>query len=79
MKKYLFIGPDIVAGVGERYVVDIKSAIDWVDGPEEASADYEDAAKVTQGKLAELGIETHLEEIPHRRHPGSRWVICKED
>jgi hypothetical protein len=45
-------------------VVDIKSPINWVDSPEKATVDYEAAAKVTQRRLAELGMKTHLEEIP---------------
>lgn len=45
-------------------MVGIKSPINWVDGPEKATADYETAAKVTQRRLAELGMKTHLEKIP---------------
>jgi hypothetical protein len=73
MKKYLLIGPGIVAGVRERRVIDIKDAIDWVDDPKKATADYEQAAKATQEKLTALGTETTLEELGD-----ARWVICKE-
>jgi len=78
MKRYLLIGPDVVAGTRERHVVDIKNAIDWVDDPRKATADYEDAAKVTQDELTALGIKTELEEITYDKHQ-SKWVICKED
>jgi hypothetical protein len=73
MKKYLLIGPDIVAS-GERYAFDIKNAIDWVDSPDKATRDYEEAAKVTQGRLANLGVKTVLVQLSD-----SKWVICKED
>jgi hypothetical protein len=73
MKKYLLIGPGIVAGVRERHAVDIKNAIDWVEDPEKATADYEAAAKATQERLADLGINTELVELAD-----SKWVICKE-
>jgi hypothetical protein len=76
MKKYLFVGPDIVAGSD---VVDIKDAIDWVDSPERATADFEAAAKETQKKFAELGINTELVEIPDKLQMESKWVICIED
>jgi len=76
--KYLLTGPDIVARIRKRHVVDIKSPINWLNCPEKATTDYEAAAKVTQRRLAELGMETHLEEIPGQRHPGPRWVICRE-
>jgi hypothetical protein len=74
MKKYLLIGPDIFAGVRGRHVVDIKNAIDWVQDPKKATADYELSAKVTQEKLNALGTKTTLEEIAP-----DKWVICKED
>jgi len=76
--KYLLTGPDIVARIRKRHVVDIKSPINWLNCPEKATTDYEAAAKVTQRRLAELGMETHLEEIPGQRHPGPRWFICRE-
>ncbi len=75
MKKYLLVGPDIVSG---RDMVDIADAINWVESPERATADYEAAAKETQKKFAELGIKTLLEEIPDQRHLCSSWVIYKE-
>jgi hypothetical protein len=76
MKKYLLIGPDIVAN--PKDVVDIKKAIDWVDSPDKATKEDKAAAKVTQDRLAALGVKTVLVEIPNERH-GSQWVICKED
>ena len=76
--KYLLTGPDIVARIRKRHVVDIKSPINWLNCPEKATTDYEAAAKVTQRRLAELGMETHLEEIPSQRHPGPRWFICRD-
>jgi len=76
--KYLITGPDIVARIRKRHVVDIKSPINWLNCPEKATTDYEAAAKVTQRRLAELGMETHLEEIQGQRHPGPRWFICRE-
>jgi hypothetical protein len=78
MKKYLLIGPGIVAGISERHAVDIKNAIDWVEDPKKATADYEPAAKETQDRLTAIGIETELEEITSDKHQ-SKWVICKED
>jgi hypothetical protein len=54
--------PDIVARIRERHLVDIKSPINCVDSPEKATAHYEAAAKVTQRRLVELGMKTHLEE-----------------
>ena len=62
-------------------MVDIKSPINWVDSPEKATANYEAAAKVTQRRLAELGMKTHLEEIPPsvtRVRDGSRWCCGVE-
>jgi hypothetical protein len=60
--KYLLIGPDIVARIRERHVVDIKSPINWVDSPEKATADYEAAAKVTQRRLTEFGMKTRVRD-----------------
>jgi len=41
--------------------------------------DITEKAKETQRKLAELGIETHLLEIPDLLRSGSRWVIYRDD
>ena len=60
--KYLLIGPDIFARIRQRHVVDIKSPINWVDSPEKATADYEAAAKVTQRRLAELGMKSRVRD-----------------
>ncbi len=39
------------------HVLNIKDAIEWVDSPEEATADYEKAAVATQEKLLkDLGV-----------------------
>ncbi len=78
MKKYLLVSPDIVVRIRERYVVESKNAIDWVEDPQQATADYEEAAKATQDDLAALGIKTELEEIACEKHR-SKWVICKVD
>jgi len=71
--------PDIVARIRERHVVDIKSPINWVDSPEKATANYEAAAKVTQRRLAELGLKTHLEELPPSVTRVRDGSFCRED
>lgn len=52
---------------------------EWVDRLDEATADYEKAALVTQDKIKALGIVTRLVEIPDKRLMKSKWVISKED
>jgi len=75
MKRYLTIGPEIMTRRGnEMHAAEIKSAIDWVEDPTKATADYEPAVKATQGRLTALGVKTELVKLSD-----SKWVICKED
>jgi hypothetical protein len=71
MRKYL--------RVGARHAAGFPNAIEWVDSPVRATVDITEKAKETQRKLAELGIETHLLEIPDLLRSGSRWVIYRDD
>ena len=79
MRKYLRIGLNIFAGTSTRHAADFPNAIEWVDSPVRATVDITENAKETQRKLAELGIETHLLEIPDLLRSGSRWVIYRDD
>jgi len=80
MKRYLRIVPAVSSSIRERYVAEIKDSIEWVDSPDEATADYRTAIEVTQQKLKQqLGLETKLVEIPEPRQMESKWVISKED
>jgi hypothetical protein len=79
MKRYLRAVP-VSPSIIEGYVVELKDSIEWVDSPDEATADYRVAVEVTQKKLKEqLGLETELVEIPYPRQMESKWVISKED
>jgi hypothetical protein len=79
MKRYLRAVP-VSSSIIEGYVVELKDSIEWVDSPDEATADYRAAVEVTQKKLKEqLGLETELVEIPSPRQMESKWVISKED
>jgi hypothetical protein len=49
-------------------------AIDSVEDPKEATADYKEAAKATQDKLTALKVKTRSEEIA-----SDKWVICRRD
>lgn len=66
-KKYLRIQPD---GKDE-----------WVDNPKDATADYREAAEVTQArlKIASGLLKTTLFEMPDARLMQSKYVICKEE
>ncbi len=79
MRKYLRIGPNIFAGITMPHATDFPNAIEWVDSPVRATVDITEKAKETQRKLAELGIETHLLEIPDLLRSGARWVIYRDD
>jgi len=79
MRKYLRIGLNVFAGTSTRHAADFPNAIEWVDSPVRATIDITEKAKETQRKLAELGIETHLLEIPDLLRSGSRWVIYRDD
>jgi hypothetical protein len=80
MKRYLRLGPEVGSTVSERHVVDIRSAIEWVDELDDATADYRPAAEVTRRRVKDqLGLETTLVEKPDPLLMQSKWVICIED
>lgn len=80
MKKYLRVVPVPGRKVVERYVIEVKDSVQWVDSPNDATADYREAAEVTQQKIKEqLGLETSLVEIRDPHLMQSKWVISKED
>lgn len=79
MRKYLRIGLNVFAGTSARHAANFPNAIEWVDSPVRATVDITEKAKEIQRKLAELGIETHLLEIPDLLRPGLRWVIYRDD
>ncbi len=80
LKKYLRLG-DPVAGVAiGPSVGEIRGSSQWVSNIKDATADYEQSAKVTQQELKDqLGIETTLEELPNALLMISRWVVCNQD
>ena len=66
--------------VVERYIFEVKDSVQWVDSPNDATADYREAAEATQQKIKEqLGLETILVEIRDPHVMPSKWVISKED
>jgi hypothetical protein len=55
-------------------------SFDWVDTPEEASADYFDATKETQKKLNEnYGLEAEVEEIRDPYGGSAKCVIFRTE
>jgi hypothetical protein len=83
MTKYLrFKGEEPSVSVIERYVVQFKESIEWVDTVKEASKDYLPSIEETQRKVEQqLGIKTTLVEVPDdsdKQHQ-SYWAISKED
>jgi len=79
MRKYLHIGLNIFAGTSAQNSDDFPKTVEWVESVARATVDISEKAKETQRKLSEFGIETHLLELLDFLHPGSRWVIYRED
>lgn len=63
----------------EKHVIQYRDSVEWVNTPEEATADYLPSAQETQRRVKdELGIETVLVEIRDEHLMQSKWVISKQ-
>jgi hypothetical protein len=80
VKKYLRFGNPIVIPTADRFVGEVRNALEWVDKLEDGTADYREAAEATQQRLAdEFNLETTLVEIQDTHQLQSKWVICKTE
>jgi hypothetical protein len=80
VKKYLRFGNPTVIPTESKFVGELRNALEWVDKLEDGTADYREAAEVTQQRLVDqLNIETTLVEIPDTHLLESKWVICKTE
>jgi hypothetical protein len=77
-KKYLLIGPPVPTGTSGHHVLDSRMAIEWVEDPDKATADYEQSMKQTQSDLTDLGIQTEVEASVSDRQYG-KYILRKVD
>jgi hypothetical protein len=77
VKTYLYISPTPTKVSAQGYLETVQQAIEWVESPSDATADYLEAVQATQQKLKAQGIETTLEEIPNPRQMVPKYVISR--
>ncbi len=74
---YLRFKQNARADIIERYALQIKDSIEWVDSLDEATADHFPVIEKVQIRLKqELGLEAKLVEKPDMSQTQSRWALC---